>query len=142
MGGDFTNLYGTDGHVPCAPASPIVFSGRARGSYSGLTSAEHSHYISPRPRYAATALYILHLVCVIVQRAFQKSRDNSMLVCAAIQCVAAALSEPGAGMNEFDRMPYKLTCIALLAMALYAAGARADDPDAPMFSFSGFGTLG
>jgi hypothetical protein len=45
-------------------------------------------------------------------------------------------------MNAFDRMRCKLTPIALLAMALYAAGARADDPDAPMFSFSGFGTLG
>ena len=39
-------------------------------------------------------------------------------------------------------MSYKLTPIALLAMALYAAGARADDPGTPMFSFSGFGTLG
>lgn len=41
-------------------------------------------------------------------------------------------------------MSYKLTFIALLAMAMYAAGARADDDDVgtPMFSFSGYGTLG
>ena len=45
-------------------------------------------------------------------------------------------------MNTFVHMWCKLTPVALFAMALYAAGARADDPDAPMFSFSGFGTLG
>jgi hypothetical protein len=45
-------------------------------------------------------------------------------------------------MNAFDRMSYKLTPIVLLVMALYAAGARADDPGTPMFSFSGFGTFG
>ncbi len=45
-------------------------------------------------------------------------------------------------MNAFDRMWHKLTPVALLAMALHAAGARADDPSTPMFSFSGFGTLG
>jgi hypothetical protein len=39
-------------------------------------------------------------------------------------------------------MPYKLTRISLLALAMYAAGARADDPEAPKFSFSAFGTLG
>jgi len=44
-------------------------------------------------------------------------------------------------------MPYKLTRIALLATALYAAGACAEamdyaPADKPMFSFSGFGTLG
>lgn len=36
----------------------------------------------------------------------------------------------------------KLTHIALLATALYAANASASDFEAPMFSFSGFGTLG
>lgn len=42
-----------------------------------------------------------------------------------------------------ERISYKLTPIALLAMALHAAGARADDDaDTSMFSFSGFGTLG
>ena len=45
------------------------------------------------------------------------------------------------------RISNKLTHIALLATALlatalYAAGASADDVEAPMFSFSGFGTLG
>ena len=39
-------------------------------------------------------------------------------------------------------MSSRLTLIALLAVALYAAGARAGDSDAPMFSFGGFGTLG
>jgi hypothetical protein len=39
-------------------------------------------------------------------------------------------------------MSYKLTPIALLALALYSAGARADDPGTSMFSFGGFGTLG
>jgi hypothetical protein len=39
-------------------------------------------------------------------------------------------------------MSYKLTPVALLVMALYAVGVRADDADAQMFSFSGFGTLG
>jgi hypothetical protein len=46
-----------------------------------------------------------------------------------------------------ERISHRLTRIALLALALYAAGARADAPanvpeDKPMFSFSGFGTLG
>ncbi len=41
-----------------------------------------------------------------------------------------------------ERIARKLTHIALLATALYAAGASADDFEAPMFSFSGFGTLG
>jgi hypothetical protein len=36
----------------------------------------------------------------------------------------------------------KLSHIALLAAMLYAAGASADDFAAPLFSFSGFGTLG
>jgi len=41
-----------------------------------------------------------------------------------------------------ERISHKLTLITLLATALYAAGARAGDVEAPMFSFSGFGTLG
>lgn len=42
-----------------------------------------------------------------------------------------------------ERISYKPTSIALLVMALHAPGARADDDaDTPMFSFSGFGTLG
>ena len=45
-------------------------------------------------------------------------------------------------MNAFERMAHRLAAITLLAMTLYAAGARADEPDTPMFSFSGFGTLG
>lgn len=36
----------------------------------------------------------------------------------------------------------KLTYIALLATALHVAGASADELETPMFSFSGFGTLG
>jgi len=39
-------------------------------------------------------------------------------------------------------MSYKLTPVALIAMALYASGACAEETGAPMFSFSGFGTLG
>src|ERR1035437_7436405 len=40
-------------------------------------------------------------------------------------------------------MSFKLTPIALLVMALCAAGARADDEaNTPMLSFSGYGTLG
>ncbi len=42
----------------------------------------------------------------------------------------------------FERISHKLTHITLLATALYAAGACAGDFEAPMFSFSGFGTLG
>jgi hypothetical protein len=34
------------------------------------------------------------------------------------------------------------TVIVLAALALYASGIHAAEPDAPMFSFSGFGTLG
>jgi hypothetical protein len=37
---------------------------------------------------------------------------------------------------------HKLTHIVLLAMALSAAGARAEDPATPIFSYSGFGTVG
>ncbi len=36
----------------------------------------------------------------------------------------------------------KLTNIALLAVALHVAGVSADEFEAPMFSFSGFGTVG
>lgn len=39
-------------------------------------------------------------------------------------------------------MPTRLTSVALLAMALYVAGAHAGEADTPMFSLSGFGTLG
>ena len=39
-------------------------------------------------------------------------------------------------------MSYKLIAIASLALAAYAAGACADETDAPMFLFSGFGTFG
>ncbi|MDP2677541.1 MAG: porin [Rhodoferax sp.] len=39
-------------------------------------------------------------------------------------------------------MSHKLTPVALIAMALYASGACAEETGAPMFSFSGFGTLG
>lgn len=40
-------------------------------------------------------------------------------------------------------MSFKLTPIALLVMALYSVGVRADDDaDTPMFSFSGYSTLG
>ncbi|HUW76662.1 MAG TPA: hypothetical protein VMV70_08255 [Gallionella sp.] len=43
----------------------------------------------------------------------------------------------------FECISYRLTRIALLALALYSTGARADAPeDKPIFSFSGFGTLG
>src|SRR5882672_4713402 len=43
-------------------------------------------------------------------------------------------------MNAFERMACTLPLNALLAVAPY--GARAAEADAPMFSFSGFGTLG
>jgi len=39
-------------------------------------------------------------------------------------------------------MSYKLTPVALIAMALYASGTCAEETGTPMFSFSGFGTLG
>lgn len=41
-----------------------------------------------------------------------------------------------------ERISHKLTPIALLVVALHAVGARAAEPDTPMFSFSGFGTVG
>ena len=40
------------------------------------------------------------------------------------------------------RLPGNLKPLALVALALYATGARADDSDTSMFSLSGFGTLG
>ncbi len=52
----------------------------------------------------------------------------------------AAHTHPGASMIK--RISNKLTYIALLAAALHAAGASADEFETPMFSFSGFGTLG
>ncbi len=45
-------------------------------------------------------------------------------------------------MSAFDRICRKLTPIGLLAVALHASAAHADDPGTPTFSFSGFGTLG
>ena len=45
-------------------------------------------------------------------------------------------------MRAFGLTSYERTHIALLAMALCATGARADEFDRPIFSFSGFGTLG
>src|SRR5450432_2416351 len=53
---------------------------------------------------------------------------------------AAFHPEPGKPIAE--PMSLKLHVIAMLAMALHAAGARADDGDAPTLLFSGFGTLG
>lgn len=42
-----------------------------------------------------------------------------------------------------ERITYQLTLVALIAMALHAVDARAhEDHDTPMFSFSGFGTVG
>jgi len=41
-----------------------------------------------------------------------------------------------------EHMSYKLSCIAPLVMSVYAAGTSAASPGPPMFSFSGFGTLG
>ncbi len=41
-----------------------------------------------------------------------------------------------------ERISNNVTHIALLAVALYAAGASADGLEAPQFSFGGFGTLG
>ena len=66
--------------------------------------------------------------------------DNPILDHAVIQNIAAVQSLSGAGLIE--RITRKLTHITLLAAALYAAGACADDLEAPLFSFSGFGTLG
>jgi hypothetical protein len=39
-------------------------------------------------------------------------------------------------------MLHRLTTVTLLTMALCSANARAHEPDAPVFSFRGFGTLG
>jgi hypothetical protein len=43
---------------------------------------------------------------------------------------------------RYQRMSPRLTWLGVLAMALYASGASADESDTPIFSFSGFGTLG
>lgn len=51
-------------------------------------------------------------------------------------------SRPMPDQRIFDRPLRKLTTVALMAMLLYANGARAEDPGAPTYSFSGFGTLG
>lgn len=51
-------------------------------------------------------------------------------------------------LSRIQHVSYKLTCIAMAVVTLHAAYARADDADhadhadTPMFSFSGFGTLG
>jgi hypothetical protein len=45
-------------------------------------------------------------------------------------------------MKAHARRPYGLAPIALLALALCVAGARADHSRTPKFSFNGFGTLG
>lgn len=45
-------------------------------------------------------------------------------------------------LNAIERISCNLPSIALLAMALCAAGARADELRPPMFTFNGFGTLG
>ena len=45
-------------------------------------------------------------------------------------------------LNACEYGKYKPASFALLAMALCSIGARADDAGAPIFSFSGFGTLG
>ena len=45
-------------------------------------------------------------------------------------------------MNGFERMSHKFAGFVLLAMALYAAGAGAEETTPPIFSFNGFGTAG
>lgn len=51
---------------------------------------------------------------------------------------------PNQPSREATLNPYRAcrAVIALAALTLYASGAGADEPGAPMFSFSGFGTLG
>lgn len=44
--------------------------------------------------------------------------------------------------GTFERVPCKLVPVTLLALALYAAGARAEDAGMPAFALNGFGTLG
>ncbi len=44
--------------------------------------------------------------------------------------------------NAFERTSYKFISLTLFVLLLYAAGVRADDTGASMFSFNGFGTLG
>ena len=39
-------------------------------------------------------------------------------------------------------MSHRLIHVALLAIALHAVGARAQEAETPLFSFNGFGTLG
>ena len=39
-------------------------------------------------------------------------------------------------------MSHRLIHVALLTIALHAAGARAQEAETPLFSFNGFGTLG
>ena len=84
----------------------------------------------------------LRLLRVTVRKTQQKNQRDSKILDAVVLRIATAQSEPGAGMSAFDRICCKLTTIGLLATALHATGARADDPATPVFSFSGFGTLG
>lgn len=44
--------------------------------------------------------------------------------------------------SPIEYLSYQLATVALVAMLFYAAGARAEDPGTPTFSFSGFGTAG
>jgi hypothetical protein len=80
--------------------------------------------------------------CAFSYRAEQVSEycDNATPDYAVIQSIAAVEPVSGAGMIE--HITRQLTHITLLVAVLCAAGARADDYAAPMFSFSGFGTLG
>lgn len=51
---------------------------------------------------------------------------------------------PNQPLREATLIPYRSyrTVFVLAALALYASGIHAAEPDAPMFSFSGFGTVG
>lgn len=51
-------------------------------------------------------------------------------------------ADPKGARSWCGRLSRKLAPVALAALTLLAAGARADEPAGPMFSFSGFGTLG
>ena len=50
-------------------------------------------------------------------------------------------NQPSRGATLNPCRAYR-TLLALAALTLYASAANADEPGAPMFSFSGFGTLG
>jgi predicted porin len=51
-------------------------------------------------------------------------------------------ADPKGSQSCCGRPSGKLAPAALAALVLFAAGARADEPAKPIFSFSGFGTLG